>query len=1409
MDGKYTPRSKRSGGREPRSAPSQVPNGRRSFLPALLEECRDAVLLLDDKGLILDANRAAEQMYGWNGRELKRKSLADLQAEGTAALAEEWLRTGGEFPIPPFETLHRHSRGASFPVEMTIGPLAADGAPVRIALVRDITERKLAERRFQELEAHFHGLVDAAAATIFILQDEHFVEVNRAAEELTGYSREELLSMHFLQVVHPDFRELVGSRTASRFHGADPPRRYEFKILRKDGQERWIDLTVGRTLFNGRPALIDSVWDITEKKAAEARLAQQNRLYRTLSAINQMLVRTGTSEAVLRESCRILAREAGYPLACALLRDTATGRWQAVVQAGTASAFCSLAGCSGAGCPVMEALLPREDPIVIIQDSQTDPLYAPWREAARASALGAVAILPLRQQGELCGVFTLYTSQGETLGPEERVLLAELAGDLEYALAAFSERQKREEAEAALRERQERLRLLFERNVAGVFRTTPSGRILECNDGLAKIFGAASAEEMMRHSAQEIFFHPEDRTAFLAELREKGRVTNLQWLCRRLDGSPVWILENASLVEDPRYDEPVLEGTMIDITALKAAEEEIRESEARFKTLAETSAAGILVFQEDHFIYANGSALEIAEASFDEIRSMPFWEAVHPRFRDQVRELGRACLAGEFAPRRFDLEIITKRGQRRWMDCTLARAFMNGKPSGVVTLVDITEQRRSERLQSALYTITRASLASDSLERFLPTVHEALQHLLPARNFAVALAQEGSGLNWAYFADETTQTPPSLLAEQGPEEWVWRTGHPLLTGGRAPDQLPERGSPPPDPLGSTGWLGVPLKLKDHVLGVIVARSYNPDLRFEPRHLDSLALVAGQVAMAIQRMRGEEVLRESEHKFRMLTESSAAGILIYQGERIIYGNPAALAMSGYSREEFLRLRFWDLVHPDHRELIKERGMARQRGEKIPSHYEFKIITKSGQSRWIDFTASVIPYEGQSAVVVMAFDITDRKQAEEQLAYIAHYDSLTGLPNRLLLEDRLSKHLAVCARDRERLALILLDLDRFKELNDTAGQEVGDELLRETARRLVRQPNGEAARLGSDQFVLVLAGEERSRRVDDSLNSLEEAFRQPMSVGSHDFHLGFSAGVSFYPEDGTTPEALIRCADIALARAKSFGGGAVEFYTESMSRMVSEKAGLRQQLRRALKRGELEAAYQLIYASTSGSVVGMEALVRWKRDGEDLLLPGSFIGVAEESDLILAIDQWMLRTACSQRRSWNDAGYAPVPVSVNLSARQFLKPGLASLIQAILEETGLPPAQLVLEITEATAMWDMASTIPILQQLDAMGVTMAIDDFGSGYSSLMYLKQLPIHILKIPQAFIQGLPLDLRDVAIVRAIIDLAHGLHLLVVAEGVETAEQLHFLAGIGCDAIQGFHCARPMPASQAAALLSR
>ncbi len=1374
-----------------------------AFRRALSEGSRDAVFVLDESGRILKAGGSAEGVYGAPPQELEGLGFQELEADGAPSRFEELAGGVADGGFVSVQTRHCRRDGSVFPAELTCRPVPVDGRRFCAATVRDVTRLVQTEEALREADVRFYGLVNAAAATIFILQDGHFVEVNAAAEALTGYTREELLNIHFLQLVHPDFREKVARRTEARVSGADPPSRYEFKILRKDGEARWIDLSVGRTTFRGRPALIDSVWDITERKRAAADLARQNRLYRTLSAVNQVLVRAEDEAAMLSETCRILAGTGGYRLACVRMRDEGSGEFRPFCKAGDADDFCVGSCGEGAMCCSLSCRELSRGDVVLVQDTQADPLCAPWRELARTHRLFSAAAIPLYMRGRHTGIVQIYGGEGDIFGPDETALLRELAGDLEYALGALEDRREREAAEGALAESERRYRQLFERNVAGGFRSTQDGRILECNPALARIFGAASPEEMKTHSAAEIYVAPEDRRTYLEELKANGQLSNLEWLGRRLDGTPVWVLENAALVEDPHFEEPVLEGTLVDITDLKEAERALRESEKRFRTLAENSAAGILVFQGDHFVYGNPAARSIGEIDDDDFKTMRFWDPAHPRFRETVRELGRACLQGEFAPRRFELQIVTKRGRSRWLDCTLARAEMAGRPAGVITAVDITERRRADRLQTALYVIAQAALVSTSLEDLLPEVHAAMRKLVPPGGFFLALAGgRDAGLEFAYFADEGgALTPPSNGG--GPEDWVYGRGEPLLADRSKLDELVGAGEISRYPAGCAGWLGVPLRLRDRLIGVMGVVARDEDVRFEPHHQEALELAASQITMAVERLNGEEALRESEYKFRMLAEKSAAGILIYQGEQIVYGNPAAWAMTGYTSEEFLRLKFWELVHPDHRAMVKARGLARQRGESVPSRYEFMILTKSGETRWVDFTAGMIPYGGRTASVGMAFDVTERKAAENQLARLAHYDALTGLPNQVLLKERLTRHVETCAHEDRRLTVIYLGLDRFKEINDTAGHEVGDELLREAGRRLVHAvgDSGEVSRMGSDEFVVVLSGAKEPSRVETCVQAVFEGFRRPLRVGGRDFHLGLSAGVSFFPDDAREPEDLLRCADIAMSGAKSVGGGSVEFFKERMGVAVSERADLRQRLRDALLRGDLEAYYQPIVESRHGRIVSTEALVRWRQPDGSILTPGQFIDVAEESELIITLDQFMLRTACAQRKAWNEAGLPKVQVSVNLSGRQFLRPGLSRMVEDVLRETELPPEQLVLEITEATAMWDVESTTPLLRELGAAGIGIAIDDFGSGYSSLMYLKRLPVRFLKIPQVFIRDLPHSVNDVAIVKAVIGMAHGLHLSVTAEGVESAEQSKFLADAGCDALQGFHCGRPLPAS--------
>jgi diguanylate cyclase (GGDEF)-like protein/PAS domain S-box-containing protein len=551
-----------------------------------------------------------------------------------------------------------------------------------------------------------------------------------------------------------------------------------------------------------------------------------------------------------------------------------------------------------------------------------------------------------------------------------------------------------------------------------------------------------------------------------------------------------------------------------------------------------------------------------------------------------------------------------------------------------------------------------------------------------------------------------------------------------------------------------------------------------------------------------RRRAEDALRESEAKFRTLAESAASAIFIYQGNGFRYVNRGAEALTGYSREELLGLNFWEVVHPDHRELVRQRGMARQQGRAVSERYEFKVLTKHGEERWVDFTAALTEFGGQPAALGTAFDITDRKLAQELIHHQAYHDALTGLPNRMLLADRLNLALAHAHRQQGSLAVMFLDLDHFKLVNDTLGHSLGDRLLTALAERLkacVREDDT-VARVGGDEFVLLLPGISRGEDAAKIAQKVLDYVSKPLLLDGHELFVTTSVGIGMYPSDGEETESLLKNADSAMYRAKEMGRNNYQLFTPAMNARAVLRLSLESGLRRGLERGEFALYYQPIVTLGSRSIAGVESLVRWRHPERGLIEPADFIPLAEDSRLILPLGQWVLEQACLQMRLWREAGLAPLRIAVNLSARQFQQRDLIRTVHQALKEARLSPASLELEITESAAMQNVDLTVGMLYGLREMGVRIAMDDFGTGHSSLSYLKRFPIDAIKIDQSFIRDMTVDPYDAAIVSGVVDMAHSLKLRVVAEGVESEEQAAFLRGLRCDEMQGYLFARPLPA---------
>ncbi len=533
--------------------------------------------------------------------------------------------------------------------------------------------------------------------------------------------------------------------------------------------------------------------------------------------------------------------------------------------------------------------------------------------------------------------------------------------------------------------------------------------------------------------------------------------------------------------------------------------------------------------------------------------------------------------------------------------------------------------------------------------------------------------------------------------------------------------------------------------------------------------------------------------------------NAAGdqvIIMDSAGKIEFVNPAFEKTTGYTYDEMVGQDWGELSEDGFRKLEDEVKSLLLKGESW--HGEINARRKDGSLSTEEITITPILEESGTIAHYIAIkrDITEKKQCEARLDQMAHHDVLTGLPNRLLFSDRLTQRLTDARRTGEQVAVMFLDLDRFKLVNDTLGHNAGDELLKQVADRLQRvlREADTVARMGGDEFTIILS---HIHNVDEATlpaRRILEVLSKPFDICGHELYVTTSIGVSMYPSDGSDVESLVRAADTAMYHAKENGRNTYRFYTEQLNIAATERMRLENYLRKAIEHNELLAYYQPRVCMHTSRLLGTEALVRWMHPELKLMPPAQFIPLSEETGLIVPIGEWMLKTACLQNKAWQDTGLPRIDIGINVSARQFQIADLVSTVKRTLDETGLSPQYLALEITESTLITHPDHAVKVLKKLKNMGVRIYIDDFGTGYSSLSHLKHFPIDAVKIDKSFVRNITTDPDDAAIASAIVAMAHNLKLKVVAEGVETIEQLDFLRKLDCDEMQGYFVGTPVPA---------
>jgi diguanylate cyclase (GGDEF)-like protein/PAS domain S-box-containing protein len=581
------------------------------------------------------------------------------------------------------------------------------------------------------------------------------------------------------------------------------------------------------------------------------------------------------------------------------------------------------------------------------------------------------------------------------------------------------------------------------------------------------------------------------------------------------------------------------------------------------------------------------------------------------------------------------------------------------------------------------------------------------------------------------------------------------------------------------------------------------------------HLDSYSLTRA-LRNAIDRKAVEDALYVEKERALVTLNSIGDAVLCTDiSGNITYLNLVAESMTGWHREEAIGkplATVFQIIDGATRNIARDpMEMAVEQNRAVGLTVDCVLIRRDGFESAIEDSAAPIHDRAGHVIgaVIVFHDVSAARAMSRKMTHFAQHDLLTNLPNRLLLNDRISQSISLARRQNRSIAVFFLDLDRFKYINDSLGHAVGDQLLQSVSKRLLAGVRGSdtISRQGGDEFVILLSEIAHPEDAATSAGKMLLSLNAPHSIGGLDLHIGGSIGISIYPADGEDAETLIKNADTAMYHAKEHGRNNFQFFKTQMNLKAVERQSVESSLRRALERQEFVLHYQPKVSLDTGEIRGVEALIRWRHPDRGLLAPAQFVPIAEDCGLILEIGRWVLGEACRQARDWQDAGLPPLPIAVNVSAVEFRAPGFVEGVRRILTETDIDAQYLELELTESVLMDDAESTAAVLQELKTMGVHLAVDDFGTGYSSLSYLRQFPIDVLKIDQSFVQRITGDPDDSTIVSAIINMGKSLKHLVVAEGVETGEQKAYLLTQSCTQAQGFLFSRPLSAAGFARLL--